>query len=44
MTNEERLVDLKAKLKARQNKNEYRENVVKLRAEIARIEQELRHE
>lgn len=44
MTKEERLADLKAKLKARTGMNEYRENVVKIRAEIARIERELKHE
>lgn len=38
---QKRLADLKAMLKARDGKTEYRENVVAIRAEIERIEREL---
>mgnify|MGYP001610611714 CR=1 FL=1 len=34
----DRLTELRAKLKAREGKNEYRENVKAIRAEIARLE------
>jgi hypothetical protein len=37
----ERLEYLRKLLKAREGKHEYRDNVVAIRAEIARIEQEL---
>lgn len=38
MTTEERLADLKRKLRARQGKREYRDSVPLIEAEIARLE------
>ena len=38
---QKRLTDLKAMLKAREGRPEYRDNVKAIRAEIARVEKEL---
>lgn len=42
MTTEERLADLKRKLRARQGQSAYRENCIAIEAEIKRLEELLK--